>query len=185
MAVIRPGLRRGGRPMPRRPSTRSAPRGGERPDERKGTCASLVSCCLGLFVGPGISAGRAMADNGPGHRSGGSDDLLGSRGVRHPSAKPIGPWRNDRARRTGCMIMQDWERPRLGQQGREGVRPPGLHRAPRSRRPPPMSRIDLKGDKQPIGIRHLGVLGLIVLIHNRLGVRLLLLRCGILAKKHL
>lgn len=64
------------------------------------------------------------------------------------------------------MIVQEWERPRLGQQGREGVRPPGLHRAPRSRRPPPMSRIDLKGDKQPISIRHLGVLGLQEVHHN-------------------
>lgn len=83
---------------------------------------------LGLLEGPGVSTERAMTDDGPACRSSPSNGRLGSGGVRQAREAP-----QPVAGRQGRESEPDAgpgvaARAGLGERGRGGGRPGGLHR---------------------------------------------------------
>lgn len=90
-----------------------------------------------------------MTDNGPGHRSGEFNELLGAAGARHVYTGPFSPWQNGRVERMNRTIAQEWQYARAW--GSEGERAealaPFIERYNRDRPHgacrglPPMSRI--------------------------------------------
>ena len=136
--------------MSRRPNARLAPppegRGEGR--RREEACVASMGRRLGLLEGPGVSTERAMTDDGPACRSSPSNGRLGSGGVRQARKAP-----QPVAGRQGRESEPDAgpgvaARAGLGERGRGGGRPGGLHR-PLQLGPaalpcgglPPMSRI--------------------------------------------
>ncbi len=82
------------------------------PDERGGTCAAFMGRCLRFFEGLGVGVERVMTDNGPGY------------------TRPYSPWQNGKAERMNRTLAQEWQYARAyAGGGREGLRPPDLHRA--------------------------------------------------------
>ena len=76
----------------------------------------------------GVRAGRVMADNGPGYRSGEFNALLESEGARHIYTKPFSPWQNGKVERRTARWPRNGSTPGRGQRGGQGARPARLHR---------------------------------------------------------
>lgn len=134
------------------------------PDERKGTCAAFMRRAGALLRGAGPD-GRAGDDR---QRPG-----LPQRRVQRAAGGRRGPARIHEAlqpvaERQGRADEQDdcpgvAVRKGLGQRGREGVRPPGLHRAlqlgPSAQRVRgPAAHVAHRRCKQPVGTQQLAVL---------------------------
>ena len=65
-----------------------------------------------------------MTDNGPGHRSGEFNELLGAAGARHVYTGPFSPWQNGRVERMNRTIAQEWQYARARES--EGARASAL-----------------------------------------------------------